>query len=269
MQEGGQASGGLCWGLGHWNSSEAVGASDPGFLKVENPAHRGLVLLELKGQRSGAGEGGGVEWDRPHPSQHSSWKDPRWWSQAWAPPVRVPVAAHLPFQQHWLGDMQGLGGSPAPPLPVSPPSHLALLVPLVWGGHTRALISVTLMLVRSNISIPWTHLAGSRFPWQRRLTPRSLFGPLSSPPRTLPLCSSLRVHSPSTFHSGLVLLYAYPSPPDHAVQGPGLCLAGPLNLVLSTLCEHGGGGGGCGAVVLRTRGIHLWLQREGEGAEKT
>ena len=70
------------------------------------------------------------------------------------------MAAHLPCQQR---GGRGEGGAPAPPLPASPPRPLALQSPLVLGGYTMALISVTLTLVRSNISTQWTYLAGVGF----------------------------------------------------------------------------------------------------------
>ena len=60
-------------------------------------------------------------------------------------------------------ELWGEGGAPAPPSPASPPSLLALRSLLVSGGYAMALISVTLTLVRSNISTQWTHPAGAGF----------------------------------------------------------------------------------------------------------
>lgn len=150
----------------------------------------------------------------------------------------------------------GEGGAPAPPPPASPPRPLALRSPLVLGGYTMALISVTLMLVRSDISTQWTYLAGAGFHGNGGCPTGASRPPERSPvwEAFLRSCLHTHCHSPSPVscnRSGLAH-----RPPDCAARRPGLCLVGPRPSASMSCNEH------TGLLCTGTQGIHVWPQSQ-------
>lgn len=129
----------------------------------------GLAGAEgMEGQGRGPGGCGGLvrQWAEPHSSRHKLLKGPWRVVPDSSGPQEGPHGHPPVLLAAWApegGELWGEGGAPAPPSPASPPSLLALRSPLVSGGYAMALISVTLTLVRSNISTQWTHPAGAGF----------------------------------------------------------------------------------------------------------
>lgn len=164
------------------------------------------------------------------------------------------MAAHLPFQQHggWRR------GGCSSPTPSSKPSQAPS--PAVTSGlrglHHGFIISVTLMLVRSDISTQWTYLAGAGFHGNGGCPTGASRPPERSPvwEAFLRSCLHTHCHSPSPVscnRSGLAH-----RPPDCAARRPGLCLVGPRPSASMSCNEH------TGLLCTGTQGIHVWPQSQ-------